>query len=158
MGTLLEDIKAQSAWLVKAFDEDYMYLDYSIHSLIDIDRFFNKHSKNGRPKRFGRLSANVGPILFSIAAYVGNCFIENIKGAKWITDDTDPEGELHIYIRLPDGSEVYPLDKVTKRLKNGTEDSIYVYGFWVAEQYIDEKFDERYWRFAGRTKPWWKFW
>ena len=90
MGTLKEDIKTQSDWLVKAFMEDHIYLDGSIGSLIEIDKFFNKNAIKGRAVRGGRLSKSLGAILFSIGAYVGNCLIENVEGAEWITDDDDP--------------------------------------------------------------------
>ena len=66
MGTLLEDIKTQSDWIVKAFGADKLNLDYTIHSFIEIDKFFNKHSKNGKPIRGGRLVKNRGPICFQL--------------------------------------------------------------------------------------------
>ena len=39
--------------------------------MIEIDKFFNKHVKNGKPVKGGRLSNNLGAIIFSIGAYVG---------------------------------------------------------------------------------------
>ena len=39
MGILLEDIKTQSDWIVKAFEYDGLKLDYSIESIIEIDKF-----------------------------------------------------------------------------------------------------------------------
>ncbi len=47
MATLKEDIKKQSDWIIKAFAADKLKLDYTIHSFMEIDKFFNKHSKNG---------------------------------------------------------------------------------------------------------------
>jgi hypothetical protein len=51
MGTLKEDIKFQSDWITKAFAEDGFTLDYSIDSIIEVDRFFTKNMKNGQPKK-----------------------------------------------------------------------------------------------------------
>ncbi len=136
---------------------DHVYLDKSFESLIDIDKFFNVNTKNGKPIRSGKLSGNLGAKLFSIGAYVGNCFIENIKGARWVTNDRDPEGEFNITIKFPDGGEIYPVQKVMKRLTNGTEDSIYVYAHMVASKYIKLEFDQRYWKKLEK-KPWWKIW
>lgn len=44
MATLLEDIKTQSEWIVKAFKSDSLNLDYTIHSFIEIDKFIAEHS------------------------------------------------------------------------------------------------------------------
>ena len=75
MGTLQEDIKAQSSWLVRAFAADGLQLDYTINSLKQIDKFFEKHSKNGKPVKNGRLSQNVGSI-FYIGSYVGETIVK----------------------------------------------------------------------------------
>src|SRR5437588_680957 len=134
MGTLTEDIDKHSDWLVKAFAEDHMYLDYSIGSLIEIDRFFNKHTINGMPVKGGRLSEKVGFVLFSIGAYVGDCLVKNVKDSKWVTDDNDPDGEMFISVLFPDGGTVWPMQRVLKRFKMGSEESIYVYGYQLTKE------------------------
>lgn len=158
MGTLKEDLKEQSYWIVKAFKEDNIYLDYSIGSLIEIDNFFLKNMVKGRPTKRGRLSSNLGGILFSIAAYVGDCLIENVKGSKWITDDNNPGDELNASIELPSGITVWPLERVMKRFKNGSEDSIYVYGYELTKEFTKEEFDSGYWKLKEKSTAWWKFW
>jgi len=158
MGTLKQDIKVYSASIVKAFDEDHIYLDYSVGSLIEIDRFFNKHSVNGRAIRRGRLSRNLGSVLFSIGCYVGDCLIENVKGAKWVTNDKDPQGEINAEIHFPGGGIVWPMQRVMKRFKTGSSESIYVYGYELTKEYTKEEFDNRYWKLKERSGKWWKFW
>jgi len=163
MATLKEDIKKQSDWLVKAFAADKLKLDYTIHSLIEIDKFFNKHTKNGQPVKRGRLSSNLGPIIFSIGSYVGQTIIKTIPKAVWQTDDKDPEGELTASVKLPNGTIIWPMQKVLKRFKNGSEDSIYVYGHELTKDKTKEPFDKSYWDIdkndnKSTTKPWWKFW
>jgi hypothetical protein len=70
MGTLKEDIKLQSDWIVKAFAADGFKLDYTIDSIIEVDRFFTKNMKNGQPRKGGRLyGKGFGPILFSIGSF-----------------------------------------------------------------------------------------
>jgi hypothetical protein len=59
MPNLLQDIQKQSDWIVKAFKSDKLPLDYSIHSFIQIDRFFNKHAKDGKAVKGGRLATNL---------------------------------------------------------------------------------------------------
>jgi hypothetical protein len=45
MGTLKEDIKKQSEWLVKAFKSDNLKLNYTVESFKLLDDFFDKHSE-----------------------------------------------------------------------------------------------------------------
>jgi len=161
MAKLLQDIKTGADWLVTAFKGDKYELDYSIQSLIEIDKFFNANTKNGAAIKGGRLSNNPGSILFSIGAYVGETFIKNIAGATWQTDDNDPQGEINVAVKLPDGAVVFPVQKVISRFKNGAEDSIYVYGHHITKDIVQEPFDESYWNLSengGPSKPWWKIW
>lgn len=55
MATLKEDINSQSKWIVKAFAADNFKLDYTIESIIEIDRFFKENMRDGKPKKGGRL-------------------------------------------------------------------------------------------------------
>ena len=161
MATLKEDIKKQSDWIIKAFQADGLKLDYSIKSFIEIDKFFEKHSKNGKPVSGGRLTQNLGPIIFSIGSYIGETFIKNAKGAEWITDDNDPQGEITAAIKFPEGMTVWPMQRVMNRFKNGFEDSIYPYGYELAKDYITEPFDQSFWTINSSNnykKAWWKFW
>ncbi|MDP4164364.1 MAG: hypothetical protein Q8898_14785 [Bacillota bacterium] len=161
MATLIEDIKTQSDWIVRAFKSDDLNLDYTIRSFIEIDKFISKHTKNGQAIEGGRLNTNFGPILFSIGAYVGETIIKVAPGSKWVTNDEDPQGEINAEIKLPDGGTIWPIQRVIKRVRNGPEDSIYIYGFKFTENFVNEPFDSSYWtiqRENDSTKPWWKFW
>jgi hypothetical protein len=162
MATLIEDIKTQSDWIIKAFKADGYNLDYTIKSFIEIDRFFQKHSKNGRPVPGGRLSQNLGPIIFSIGSYIGETFIKIDKGAEWITDDNDPQGEVTASVKFSDGSQCWPMQRAMNRFKNGSEDSVYPYGFQIAKEFHSEQFDQGFWLISkdedNPKKPWWKFW
>lgn len=117
MGTLKQDIKEQSKWAVKAFAADNLKLDYSIRSFIEIDKFFNKHTSNGKAKSGGRLSRNLGGILFSIASYIGETIIKKVPGSVWMTDDNDPQGELTISVKLPGEIIIFPMARVMKRFQ-----------------------------------------
>ncbi len=163
MATLKEDIKKQSDWIIKAFAADKLKLDYTIHSFIEIDKFFNKHSKNGQPVKRGRLSNNLGPIIFSIGAYVWETIIKTLPKSVWQTDDKNPEGEFAASIKLQDETIIWPMQRVLNRFKNGSEDSVYVYGHEITKGKTKEPFDQSYWDIGKITntpasKPWWKFW
>jgi len=163
MGTLIEDIKTQSDWIVKAFATDGLKLDYTIHSFLEIDKFFSKNAKNGKALRGGRLTQNLGPILFSIGSYVGETIIKTLPNSIWITDDNDPSGEITATVQLPDGSKIWPMERIIKRFKNGSEDSVYVYGHQFTKDFTNEPFDQIYWEIDKEENdspknPWWKVW
>jgi len=157
MGTLKEDIKEQSRWIVKAFEADGFKLDYSIDSFIEIDKFVDKNMKNGRPKAGGRLAVNLGATLFAIASYIGETIISNVPDSIWITDDEDAEGEINITVKLPNSTLIFPAQKLMGRFKNGAEDSIYVYGHVITQEFTKKPFNQHYWE-STKAKPWWKFW
>ncbi len=165
MATLREDIKSQSDWIVKAFAADGFKLDYSIDSIIEVDKFFAVNMKNGVPKKGGRLyGKRFGPILFSIGSYVGETIIKNVKGAYWVTDDSDPNAEINVLLKLPNDSQIWPILKVMKRFKNGSEDAIYPYVHLVTKEFTNLPFKEEFWAVTAGTdkseptKPWWKIW
>ncbi len=163
MATLLQDIKTQSEWIVKAFAADKLKLDYSIQSFIEIDKFFNQHSKEGQAVKGGRLAQDLGPIMFSIGSYVGQTIIKNVPGSVWITDDKDMEGEFTASVKLPDGTQIFPMQRIVKRFQNGPEDAIYVYGHHITNSYTNQPFDQSFWQIMPdeknkSPKPWWRFW
>lgn len=163
MATLKEDILKYSDWIVKAFKEDGLNLDYSINSLMEIDKFVQMHTKDGQPIKGRRLSKNLGGIIFSLGAYIGETLIKNVPNSKWITNDNDPQGEINIAVELGDGTTCFPGQRIMKRIQNGLEDGIYPYGHSLTEKTLNEKFDQSFWKIEEEIKPlepkkpWWKF-
>ena len=103
MSTLLEDINQGSEWIVKAFAELNKSLDYSLDSLKEIDKFFDEEAENGQPKSGGVLERGLGSKLFSIGAYVGQTLIKNCPGSEWVTNDSDPQGEINVQVKFKSG-------------------------------------------------------
>ncbi|MBM6497969.1 hypothetical protein [Flavobacterium macrobrachii] len=163
MASLLEDIKKQSEWTVKAFEVDGYKLDYSIHSLIEIDRFFQKNVVNGKPKKGGRLIKDLGGIIFSISSYIAETIIQNVPKSELITNDDDPDGEINFTVKLPNGVYFFPAQRVMKRFKNGLEDAIYPYAYELTKPYVLNIFDQTFWEIGKeievkeKSKPWWRF-
>ena len=154
MATLREDIKTYSIWLVKAFKTDKLKLDYSFNSFKDIDFFFDNNSQGGKAIPDGRLSQNLGPILFAIGSYIGETFVRNIRGSEWLTDENNAEGEVTAAVIFPDGSQIWPMQKVVKRFQNGGDDSLYDYAIILTKEYARSPVAET----SAEKKPWWKFW
>lgn len=126
---LIEDIPIASEYLVKYFKESNIDLDYSTKSIEQIDKFIDENIENGNVKPNSKLSEKYGYKIFAISSYVGEVLIRNSKNAKWITDDNDVAGELNITVEFENGGQVFPAQKVMKRIKNGSEDGLdgYVY-------------------------------
>ena len=127
--TLLEDIPKAEVWLTENMNASGYALDGSIESFRELDRFFDEQSRPGGLLADGR----PGSKLFAVGSYMGQVFVRRLMGA-WETDDADPQGEVNISVRLPDGSRVFPVQRAMKRLKNGGKDSLYDYGRLVEER------------------------
>ena len=127
MGNLKQDIDKSADWIARALRSSNYRANFTPQSLWDVDIFFDDHSRDGAPKPGGLLSQQMGARLFALGAYVGEVIRRGV-GGEWQTDDSDPQGEINVALKLPDGSLIWPVQRVMKRLKNGSEDGIAVYG------------------------------
>lgn len=121
--TLAKDIHLMSEWVAKALNSSGYKADYSLESMKEIDRLFDEQSTES-----GLLSKNRGTILFSLASYIGETAVR-LYGGEWITDDSDPQGEINISVRLRNGTVIWPVLRCLKRYELGCEESIYAYLF-----------------------------
>ncbi|OXE96582.1 hypothetical protein BC749_101308 [Flavobacterium araucananum] len=164
MSTLREDIIKQSSWTVKTFETDGYILDYTINSLIELDRFFQRNLSNGRPKKGCRLAKNLGGIIFSVSSYIAEVLIKNVPNSHLVTDDSDPDGEINFSVEFGDGLICFPTQRVMKRVTNGLEDSIYYYGYNLTKDILDINFNQEFWniekeiQLETESKVWWKVW
>lgn len=99
-----------------AFERSGYKVDHSIESLKEMDRFIDEQSG-----RDGMISLNSGAILFSVGCYIG-AVVTRLYGGEWITDDNDTLNEK---IKLDNGTEIFLMQIVLNRYRNGSEDSIY---------------------------------
>jgi hypothetical protein len=127
VATIVEDIDAASQWIARALQSSAYAADFSPASLWEIDRFFDEQSTDGVPNPKGLLSESLGPRLFALGAYVGEV-IRRASGGQWTGDDDDPQVELNVALQGPDGRVCWPVQRVMKRLANGSEEGIAAYG------------------------------
>jgi len=127
MGSLVEDAGTAAEWIATALSSSGYQADFSPRSLWEVDRFYDEQSKGGKPRRRGLLAKNLGQRLFALGSYTGEVIRRDL-GGEWQADDDDPQGEINIELHLPDGSIVWPVQRAMKRLVNGSEDGIAVYG------------------------------
>ena len=80
------------------------------------------------PKSFLDTNGDRGEILFGLASYIGESAIK-LYGGEWNTDDSDPQGEIHISVKLVNGTVIWPVIRCMKRYEHGSEESIYAYLF-----------------------------
>jgi hypothetical protein len=126
MASVVDDAEAMAEQIAVALSSSGYEADFSPASLWEVDRFFDDNAENGRPKRGGLLAEQMGARLFALGAYTGEV-IRRAVGGTWAADESDPEGEINIELRLADGSVVWPVQRALKRLANGAEDAIAPY-------------------------------
>ncbi|MFZ5745521.1 MAG: hypothetical protein ACOY7T_13680 [Pseudomonadota bacterium] len=124
---IVEDVLASAEWISKALISSGYSANFSIASLREIDRFFDEQAPNGSPLGDGLLGENLGSRIFAIGAYVGEVLRRNL-GGEWVGDDNDPQAEINVSLLLTDGSTIWPIQRVMKRLRNGKEDGLEAYG------------------------------
>ena len=52
-----------------------------------------------------------------------------LYGGESITDDSDPQGEINISVKLRNETVIWPVLRCMKRCEQGYEESIYAYLF-----------------------------
>ena len=134
MASILEDVQTAAAWVSEALMNSGYQADFSPDSLIEIDRFFREHVRNGKAIPRGLLAESLGSRLFALGSYVGEVIRRNI-GGEWQGNDDDPEAEINVTLHLPDGTVCWPMLRMMKRFKLGEEEGIAAYGSSFGLQY-----------------------
>jgi len=129
---IVTDALAAAEWVSRALSESGYRADFSLESLKEIDRFFDEHVLDAKPKVGGLLSQRLGSRLFAIGAYVGEV-IRRHNAGEWHGDDNDPQAEINLALRLKSGATLWPVKRVMNRFKIGAEYSIWKYGVVASE-------------------------
>ncbi|MEV4334790.1 hypothetical protein AB0K02_30460 [Streptomyces sp. NPDC049597] len=123
---LAQDIQVYSEWIAQALSSSGYRVDFTPDSAREIERFLAESADAGNPVPGGLLAEDTGARLFAVGAYVGE-LIRRTKGGEWVVDDADPQGEINVELHLPDGSVVWPVQRVLKRFYGDATESIAVY-------------------------------
>ena len=126
MSSLSDDVPTSAAWIALALNSSGYRADFTPESLRDVERFMTEHSDHGTAVADGLLATDLGQRLFALGAYLGET-VRHSLGGTWEADDEDPHSEMNIALRLPDGTVIWPVQRVIKRFRNGPEDSIVGY-------------------------------
>jgi hypothetical protein len=120
------DAVASAEWIANALTASGYKADFSLASLREIDRFFDEQAPDGNVLPGGLLGEQLGSRLFAIGSYVGET-IRRTRGGEWIGNDKDAKAEITLALKLTDGSLIWPIQRVMKRLR-GREDGLAAYG------------------------------
>ncbi|MEU6883379.1 hypothetical protein [Streptomyces sp. NPDC046712] len=123
---LAHDIQVYSEWIATALSSSGYQVDFTPASAREIERFLTESAVSGTPVPGGLLAEDTGARLFATGAYVGE-LIRRTAGGAWVVDDADPQGEINVELHLPDGSVVWPVQRVLKRFHGDASESIAVY-------------------------------
>lgn len=129
---IVADAVGAANWMSKALSSSGYKADFSLNSLREVDRFFDEQAADGQATPGGLLSEQLGQRIFGLGAYVGEVIRRDCNGA-WQGNDADPKAEINIEVKLKDGTVFWPVQRVMKRFKNGSEDGIYAYGSVLVE-------------------------
>ncbi len=125
MSSIIDDMQsAAESIAVTAADAGYAF-NFSPASLTEVERFIDENVTKGEPRPGGLLSKDLGKRVFALGAYVGEV-IRRAAGGEWVPDDT-PDAELTVALRTPDGRQLWPTQRVMKRIIAGNEESLVIY-------------------------------
>ena len=169
MEKLKKDIKGGAEWTINAFKSLDKNLDYSVKSVEHIENLLEEQFNNGQPVEGGLFSNGLGGKAFSIASYIGEVIIKNTKNTDWDFDPSDPDNEMNMMVVSKDGSKIWPMQKLGKRIQNGNEDNIYHYTAIIVKRFnegsnkssnqtTEQSTSEQTKEEKQVNKPWWKFW
>ena len=130
-GSLVGEAAGGAAWIAKALVSSGYRADFSIESLGEVDRFFDDQGSDGQARAGGLLAKNLGRTLFCLGAYCGEV-IRRHHGGIWMPGGPERDAEINLALQLPDGSVIWPVQRVMKRFRLGREDSLVAYAASIA--------------------------
>ncbi len=154
MSQVEEDMLEGAEWISQALRSSGYRADFSPESLWHVDFFFDDHCSNGEATPGGLLSEDLGKRLFALGAYVGEVLRRNV-GGEWHGDDTDPLAEVNVELNLTSGAKCWPVQRVMKRFKNGSQDGIASYGTGMG-LHVGVRPERS--QSPSSKKPWWRVW
>ena len=115
--SLAHDIPSAAAWIAAALITSGYRADFTMVSIGEIERFFDENASSGIAVPGGLLSEDFGLRLFSLGSYCGEVLRREV-GGQWITDNSDPAGEMNASLKLANGVTCWPIQRVMKRFQS----------------------------------------
>jgi hypothetical protein len=129
MGTIYEDIATAADQIATELSGHGYRLDFTLASLAEVDRFLDENANPDVPVTDTLLSDRLGPWMFALGSYSGEVLRRAAGGEwHWAGLDEDKAASTDTELVLVDGSLVFPLQRIWKRLMNGEEESMTRWG------------------------------
>ena len=134
MGTIYEDIALAAEQIAAELTANGYRLDFSLESLAEVDRFLDEHSNPDTHATDTLLSDRLGPWMFALGSYSGEVLRRAGIGDswRWSGADDDKAASTDTELVLADGSLVFPLQRVWKRLMHGGDEAMADWGAEMA--------------------------
>ena len=140
MGTIYEDIATAADQIATELSGHGYRLDFTLASLAEVDRFLDDHAAPDAPATGTLLSDRLGPWMFALGSYCGEVLSREAGGSwSWTGPDDDKAASTDTELVLVDGSRVFPLQRIWKRLMHGDEEAM---AAWGAEMVTAVSWDE----------------
>jgi hypothetical protein len=129
VGNIYDDIAAAAESIAVELTGHGFRLDFSLESLAEVDRFFDQNSALDADTTDSLLIARLGQWLFGLGSYCGEVVRREIGGSwRWEGLNDDKAADTDTELVLVDGSIIFPLQRVWKRLMSGEEESMTRWG------------------------------
>lgn len=118
---LIDDAKKAATWVAEKLDQSGYRSDFSLSSVWEVERFFDDHAEQGKPRPGGLLDEHPGQRLFAMAAYLGETWRRAGNGTWSAPDSTDIPPQLkdfEIAVVFPNGTRAWPGRSVIVRFQN----------------------------------------
>ncbi len=118
-------------WMEAVLKSDGYHTDFSPPSLWEIDRFFDDHCENGVVKEgapFARNAEKFKHTLIVAGFYIGEVVRRHLGGQWFAPDDDTEESAFKSSVRLPDGTECFPVQRARDRFELGAQAGIAAWG------------------------------
>jgi hypothetical protein len=129
VGTIYEDIASAADQIATELGSYGYRLDFTLASLAEVDRFLDENADPGSKDTDTLLSNRLGPWMFALGSYCGEVLRRAAGGEwHWAGLDDDKAASTDTELVLVDGSLVFPLQRIWKRLMSGEEESMTRWG------------------------------
>jgi hypothetical protein len=134
------DASASAESIARALSSAGYNADFSLESLKEVDRFLDDHAPDGLGNDGGLLSQNRGPRIFALGSYVGEV-IRRAAGGQWRGDESDPQTEIDVELRLKNGVSLRPVQRVMNELESASAGGMYAYGRAAVQSQSQDRAD-----------------
>jgi hypothetical protein len=124
---ILQDVSSSAESGASALSALGYKADFTFESIMELERFMSDNvNDDGGAKPGSEFESDTGGKLFILGAYLGEVIRRRTNGT-WRGNDSDPEATVNVEVNTEAGATIWPIQRIMKRFKNGSEDNLWVY-------------------------------